>query len=701
MIEYDYEDYFYTGSHHKHLLFVEQDANVTKSSGKPPKVTLPGGGTPLIITNENIIKESFELEEVINSAENWSFGSVEPSMITFTIREDKTIPYLENQAFRLYLYFDNDSSTLMYIGSYVFDSDTLSNDSKSREISGFDFVQSIRDINVIDWYRGLFNAHEAPDPEDPDQKIWVPSREKIKVKEARDSLFKHLSENEGLPIVQETVSLPNDNFEFAFDVDTEALSAGQILEDLCEINGRYGHFGRQLSTAEATKNYAVFQYILIPRYDTAGTKIGNSLRYNGMKKGLYETKSIKRIRVYNRDSELIGYYDEGYTKSYSKYNIFDNILIDNLTKNKTTKTALKAMLKNIYNSVRYRKYVPFESKFPADLCREVGDRITLWTDIDIQSLGGKTNFKTLIFKRRITGIQNMVETYSANGDKKLPEFGDYSSSGGYGTKSGGSGLSSQYGSDNSIISEPLTLEDLIEYNRNFMIRVPDEPTGVDLSFDVYTPKVSIKWSDPGNIETEQPVESIWAGTVVVRKADEPPKNIWDGDIIVNSTTRDQYKTNAYDDTTVEVNRFYYYGIFPYDENGNYRPTKIVEVDTSEYLDPPEIIEIVKGGIPEWDGSELDILWSGNNNKLTAQISSGTILFKMYILNTVIYSFTSPVGSSAADVKKVHVAFLKDDTNEVAKPSFVYHTGTGTYSYNQESPTDTEMADIYTWLSAGI
>jgi hypothetical protein len=28
-------------------------------------------------------------------------------------------------------------------------------------------------------------------------------------------------------------------------------------------------------------------------------------------------------------------------------------------------------------------------------------------------------------------------------------------------------------------------------------------------------------------------------------------------------------------------------------------------------------------------------------------------------------------------------------------------GLNDYSYNQETPTDAEMADIYTWLSAGL
>ena len=717
--DYEYERYFYTGSHRKCLLFVEQDANVAISEGKPPVITKTGGD-PLIITNENILKERFELQENFNSSENWAFGSVEPSVISFDIREDGTIPLLEGTTFRLYLYFDGNSSTIMYIGTYTIDEDELSDDSKSRSISGYDMVQTIRNIDIIDFYRDLFNAKEVPDPEDPEQTIWVPAKEKIKVKDARDAFFEYLADKEngeGLPIIQEIVDLPNDDFEFAFDVDTEALSGGQFIEDICEINGRYGHFGRKLSTASSTKNYATFQYIRVERYDEYGEKIGNDVRMNGMKKGLFETASIGRLRVYNRDSVLIGYYDEGYKKKFSKYNIFDNILIDDLTKNKTTKADMKAMLSNIYDSIRYRKYVPFQAKAPADLCREVGDRITLYLDIDMQDEEGekKNYYKTLIFTRKITGIQNMVDTYSAKGDKKLPEFGDYASSGGYsasGSSSGKAGTTNKEGTDGDYMLESISAADLRLYLKNVGIQTLDEPTNVTAEV-VKTNngvQIELKWTDPANISTWTPYPAEWEGTVVIRKEGTPPKYRWDGVTKVkNSTTRDAYKTDAFVDTNVTANKTYYYGFYPYfteiDSSGtkirHYTWTKIVKVSTDEPVSKPDITKLFLGEEQEpWDGTEIDFLWSGNSNKMTCQILNGAIVFKMYTSSTLIYTFTSPVGSSVNDVDKINVSFLIDADNHLAKPSFVYKNGS-TYDYNQESPTDAEMGDIYTWVSAGL
>ena len=214
------------------------------------------------------------------------------------------------------------------------------------------------------------------------------------------------------------------------------------------------------------------------------------------------------------------------------------------------------------------------------------------------------------------------------------------------------------------------------------------------------PRVEIKWSDPGNITTKRPVKVKWDGTIVVRKENAPPKHRWDGTVIKNNKTKNKYKNTPLVDDTVKVNKTYFYGIFPYDDASprHYRFTKVIRIDTLKDYYIPEILDVHMGAPGDWDGSEIAILYSGNSNKLTVQIASSHIVFKMYLGNVEIYSFTSPVGSTTSDVDKIHVSFLKDDTNEVAKPSFIYETGTNSYSYNQENPSASEMADIYTWLA---
>ena len=102
----------------------------------------------------------------------------------------------------------------------------------------------------------------------------------------------------------------------------------------------------------------------------------------------------------------------------------------------------------------------------------------------------------------------------------------------------------------------------------------------------------------------------------------------------------------------------------------------------------------------WGGEEVTILWAGNSNKMTVQISNSDILFKLYTGDIAIYSFTAYAGSTVLDADNIYVHFLIESEQQLAKPSMVYANGS-VLSYNQEEPTDAEMADIYTWLSAGL
>ena len=90
-----------------------------------------------------------------------------------------------------------------------------------------------------------------------------------------------------------------------------------------------------------------------------------------------------------------------------------------------------------------------------------------------------------------------------------------------------------------------------------------------------------------------------------------------------------------------------------------------------------------------------------DHTLTVQVLNDNIVFTMYTDNVAIYQWTSPIGSTPEDVANIYPHFLWDTNNHVAKPSFIYYNGDGTYQYNQESPTDAEMALIYEWLQAGV
>ena len=124
-----------------------------------------------------------------------------------------------------------------------------------------------------------------------------------------------------------------------------------------------------------------------------------------------------------------------------------------------------------------------------------------------------------------------------------------------------------------------------------------EPDNVSVVYNKAAGEVQIMWTDPSNINTYAPVPVDWAGTIVVRKEGGIPYHRWDGTVLVNSTTRDQYSQTPFVDDTVEENKKYYYGIFPYhihlDDADHpiryYRFTKVVSVNTQRLTLAPLIV----------------------------------------------------------------------------------------------------------------
>lgn len=122
--------------------------------------------------------------------------------------------------------------------------------------------------------------------------------------------------------------------------------------------------------------------------------------------------------------------------------------------------------------------------------------------------------------------------------------------------------------------------DFVEIIRNIMHRLLDEPSATEGAYDPFAQVVKIKWTDPDDITTDEPVPATWAGTVVVRKDGSAPLHRWDGVVeIVDTTTRDEYSGDYLVDNTAEEGKTYYYGIFPYDTRGWYRYTKVMQIET--------------------------------------------------------------------------------------------------------------------------
>lgn len=380
----------------------------------------------------------------------------------------------------------------------------------------------------------------------------------------RDSFWTYLNAN-GFEVTQEDVDLPNDDMTVVLTIEDD-IDGGTIIKDICQINGCFGHIDRSNT----------FRYIFLKKYTkSADFEITDAERIGVTTYQDYRVMSIVKVVLYDENNNVIvKKTDSGKTT----YRIHGNSLLFG----KRAGNEMNSVIENVYGKIRYKRYTPCDVKTLGNLAVEVGDYM---------EVTGRVNFKSYVLTRHLSGIQTRFDEYESRGDYRQPAVTVKSKTPGAATSRSGSSYSSGELTDGKIV----------ELIRNIGFRLLDEPTNVSVEYDTSANTVSLKWTDPDDITDSKPVEAAWAGTVVVRTENYPPTHRWEenAEIIYDEQTRNEHSTLALVDDTVEVNKKYYYGIFPYDYDGitkHYRWTKVITIDTTKEIDAPEIYSATASGL---------------------------------------------------------------------------------------------------------
>ena len=580
MVNYDNPDLFYDHDT-THLIIVNSSATVTGRSNTTPLIT----NDNYCITEDNITEDEFELREALCSRDNLKFGVLESACFMVDIFDSDTIPYLKDESIDVYIYFDDDSSTLFKVGRYIVNSDAFSDDRLVRSITAYDMINYLRDYDITAWYDDVYEGATTRT-----------------IKYLRDSLFTWLNTDiEDYNITQEETNLVNDDWLVEKSINSDKITFGFWMERIAEANGVFPHINRQ----------GVFCYVGMKWYDQPAVKTFDDeltippVKFGGSDKDI-TVWGIAYVYAYDGNNKFLGKAGSTNKKHPSNYYIVDSFVFTNNRKQSGWKASLETALGKLRNAITHLRYKPFEGGFYGNLCYEVGDRIDVEiTDYDEEDddidddIPIVKSFYTYILERTFVGLNDFEDTYSARGDKKQPRYklkGDKWSVTDTDTATAGIGTSGV-----AELKDP-RLDDFIEYLRNVGIRLLDEPDA-EVVYNKDDAQVEITWTDPADITTKRPEKAEWLGTVVVRKENSAPKHRWDGELIVNSTTRDEYSEEPLIDNTIQPNKRYYYGIFPYyrhlsdaDNNVNfYRFTKVFSVNTESFVVAPTITSLLANG----------------------------------------------------------------------------------------------------------
>ena len=415
MIDYKYYDLFDKSSVDKQLKIVCQD------------------GT--ILTNKNFSSTSsdFSLSESLCSDSKLSFGKCESSCLKIKIAN--TVKSLKGQTLQVTETLGNKTDIPFKFGTYIVDEDTLTSDKKYRNITAYDRLYSISSINVSEWYNNQFPSKQVPliryenvtkewtytgidgkeiteyyDELEPIT-YYQTQYESITLKAFRDSFFKYIG------LTQQLTTLVNDNMKISKSVDDIDLTAKDVLEAICEINGVFGKMSREdVFTYVELKKFSRGLFpskTLYPNSSLFPTKPEN-VDTRRLEMGEYKTlqvgdtnfEQITKLQIRQSEDD-IGYIagdDTGIT-----YIIQGNFL----TYSSGT-DELKTIANNVLSKISKVIFNPINITLQGNPCVETGDTIRI---IDTNN----KVYMSYVLQRTLTGIQMLMDSIISEGDQSLAE----------------------------------------------------------------------------------------------------------------------------------------------------------------------------------------------------------------------------------------------------------------------------------------
>lgn len=365
MVNYQYAELFKKDSIDKQLT-IETDDKTTK------------------ITNVELHQEQFELTESICSESELTIGSCEAAVLKFTV-SNIFLP-MKDKMITVKTVIDNNTANPFQIGRYKVYSDTPTADGTKRDIVAYDRLYDVINADVAEWYNALLPEKDST----------------TTMKAFRDSFFGYFG------IEQADAQLVNDDMKVEKTVEPEELSGATVLNCICEINGCFGHIGRdskfhyiyleQEIQGLYPRNNLYPADDLYPR-EPKSTRISKSLYISAQYED-FLVKTIDKLQI-RKEEDDIGVIVGSGTNAYV---IQDNFLVYGKGSEELTGIA-----NNIYGKIRGIIYRPFSADCKGNPCIEVGDAVRLPTKYEI--------IESYVLKRTLKGIQALRDNYEATGEE--------------------------------------------------------------------------------------------------------------------------------------------------------------------------------------------------------------------------------------------------------------------------------------------
>lgn len=356
------------------------------------------------ITNEDLFGEEFTMEESLCSEQQLRFGSCEASVVSFKVAN--IFSPMKGKTIDIKVFLEGNSNPFQY-GYYRVDSDKLTADKQWREVTAYDAMFDIINSDVIDWYNTIL----------PDENSSVTMRE------FRGSFISHFGLSESPAtlvnddiVIKKTIGVakseePQAHSESVIS-ESVTLSGKDVITAICEINGCFGHIGR-----DGKFHYVYLDNIISGLYPAndlypsddlypaeANTYPISKSMYISCKYEDYECAPIDKLQIRQEGNDIGAVVGEG----ENSYVIENNFLVYG-----KSSEELQEIGGNLLQKIKAISYRPFDIECVGNPCLEVGDAVRVPTTYKI--------VESYILKRTLKGIQALKDSLSSQGTEKYKE----------------------------------------------------------------------------------------------------------------------------------------------------------------------------------------------------------------------------------------------------------------------------------------
>ena len=340
----------------------------------------------LTITNSNMVSETFELTESLSSEKDLVFGSCESTQVKFTVAD--ITQDLKEQKFTVTQIVNGIHSVLL--GTYTVKSAKKQDNLRFKDIVAYDDMKKF-EIDVADWYNSLDFTN-------------------MTLKQFRSSLCAHVG------VVEDDVTLTNDNMLVTKTIEPSQLSGKEVLQAIEEINGCFGHIGRDGKLKHIVLQPAYGLYpseilypsdVLFPVSETDTTYvqdeiISESLAMSNFRKVRFEeytVKEIDKLQIRQETDDIGAIVGTG----INTYIIEGNFLVFG-----KSASELETVANNTFGNIRKRPYRPYNAELNGLPYIELGDVVQFQTNDVVEGY---------VLSRTLKGIQALKDNFSATGNE--------------------------------------------------------------------------------------------------------------------------------------------------------------------------------------------------------------------------------------------------------------------------------------------